>query len=114
MAKTWPYVSGYNSIHCDVLVIHLPGVAVQLGGLSRLVGDAVVNTGTGLWLNAASLTVRYHPRWTHTAGDTPCGHLEKRSNSQSTVISFISAPAEMVLEPHLKAHIIQIFVVDIH
>lgn len=59
-------------------VIHLPSVAVHLSGLSRLVGDAVVITRTGLWLDAASITIRYHSRWTQTARNTPCGHLEKR------------------------------------
>jgi len=67
-----------------LLVIYLPGVAVHIGGLSRLVRDTVVNTGTGLWLNAAAFTVKHHPRWTHTAGHARRGHLQNRSYLQST------------------------------
>ncbi len=65
--------------HLFPLVFYLPGVAVHLRGLIRLVRDAIVNTRTGLCLNAASITVVHHTRWTHTARDAPCGHLEKRS-----------------------------------
>lgn len=61
-------------------MVHLPGVAVHLGGLSGLVGDPVVDTGAGLWFDAASFTVRHHPRRTHAAGDAACGHLEERKH----------------------------------
>lgn len=86
--------------HLIPLVVHQPGVAVHFGGLSRLVGEAVVKTGTGLWLDTASFTIRYHPRWTHTARDAPCAHLEKRSNIQSTDTYVISAFL-LLLYPHI-------------
>lgn len=62
-------------------MIHIPGVAVHPGGLSRVVGDAIVNTGTGLWLDAVPFTIRYHPRWTHATRHTPCGHLEAKDQT---------------------------------
>lgn len=64
----------------SIVVIHLPGVAVHHGGLSRLVGNTVVKAWTGLWLEAASFTIRHHPRWTHTARNARRGHLKNRYN----------------------------------
>lgn len=77
-----------NFLAFQSTVLHLPGVAVHVDGLSRLVGDPIMITGTVRWLDAATFAIRNHPRWTHTAGNTPCAHLQCKSTYQHNPQSY--------------------------